>query len=126
MGGREKEDKEGAEEEEEEEGAEERAVKEASERPRWKECEHEGEEREQVVLSGLHNRQGRDRPEKGRPCVHPALSVHIIGRPSAHIDQMVRPARTEDHEYLDTVVQVQLNRLIYAHNRAQPSTANKL
>ena len=51
MGVREKDEKEGAKDEEEKEGAKERAVKVASERPSWKECGHEGEEREQVMLS---------------------------------------------------------------------------
>jgi len=62
MGGREKDNKEGAKDEEEKEDAEERAVNEASERPGWKECGHEGEEREQVLLSDIANCQGRDPP----------------------------------------------------------------
>lgn len=57
MGVREKDDKEGAKDEEENEGddAEERAVKEARERPSRKECGHEGEEREQMLSSGIAN-----------------------------------------------------------------------
>jgi len=51
MGGRKKDDEKGAKDEEEKEGAEERAVKEASKKPSWKECGHEGEEREQVSMS---------------------------------------------------------------------------
>jgi hypothetical protein len=50
QGGREKDDEEGGGDEEEKEDAEVRAVEEASERPSWKECGHEGEEKEQVLL----------------------------------------------------------------------------
>jgi hypothetical protein len=81
MGGREKEDKEGAKDEEEKEDAEERAVKEDSERPSWREGVHEEEEREQALSSGIANRQGRDRPDKGRPMWTKLVS---IGR-SLHI-----------------------------------------
>jgi hypothetical protein len=62
MGRREKYNKEGAKDEEEKEDAKERAVDEASERPSWKECGHEGEEKEQVLSSGIANCQGRDPP----------------------------------------------------------------
>jgi hypothetical protein len=115
MGGREKEYKEGAKDEEEKEDAEERAVKEDSERPSWREGVHEEEEREQALSSGIANRQGRDHPDKGRPMWTKLVS---IGR-SLHIrsDGETKLASHEDHGYLDTVVQVPLNRLMYVHTR---------
>jgi len=70
MGVREKDDKEGAKDEEEEEGAKERAVKVASERPSWKECGHEGEEREQVMLSRV-----RGYPQTRLPLPLPAVKA---------------------------------------------------
>jgi hypothetical protein len=54
MGGRKKDDKKSAKDEEEKEDAEERAVKKASKKPSWKECGHEGEERELVSMSSLN------------------------------------------------------------------------
>jgi hypothetical protein len=53
MGGREKDEKEGAKDNEEEEDAKLRAVKDGGKGPSWKECEHEGEMRGEVAKCGL-------------------------------------------------------------------------
>jgi hypothetical protein len=73
QGGREEDDKEGSRDEEEKEDADVRAVKEAIERPSWKECGHEGEEREQVVLSTAN---AKTRPEKGHAWTSTSPELH--------------------------------------------------
>jgi hypothetical protein len=52
MSGWEKDEKEGAKDKEEKKDAEMRTVKDGGEGPSWKECEHEGESKGGVSLSG--------------------------------------------------------------------------
>ena len=90
QGGREKDDEDDAGDEEEKEDAEVRAVEEASERPSWKECEHEGEEREQVSLIAT---------VKSGPALKKGGVVHLqnsVSRPS-HLDQMTKERMLSSH-----------------------------